>query len=319
MTPDEMDALIDRIRSLSRPLEPTPTGVEASLPRLPGIRAVVSDLYGTLFVSGSGEVGAEAASGRVSALQEALAEVFGDRVDAGVAGRGVDRLDREILAFHALRRGEGVDHPEVDIVRVWEDVLSSLRSEGVPIPAFDRPAIRRLAVEYECRVNPVWPMSGLTATLDRLRQGGQRLGIISNAQFYSPLLFPACVGCSHLELGFEPRLCTWSHRRLEAKPSPRLFEALLATLRDEHGIRPDEALFVGNDLRNDVGPAAALGMRTALFAGDRRSLRLREDDPACRAIRPDAVLTELKQVGEVVLGVQDQRNKGSEDQRGRGA
>jgi putative hydrolase of the HAD superfamily len=304
MTPDETEILIDRIRSLSRPLEPIPTGVEVVLPRLPGIRTVVSDLYGTLFISRSGEVGTAAAPDRAAALQQALTEVAGDRVDASAAGRGVERLDEGILGFHARRRGEGVDHPEVDIVEVWEGVLASLASEGIEIPALDRTAIRRLAVEYECRVNPAWPMPGLTETLDRLRKRGMRLGIVSNAQFFSPLLFPACVGRSHPELGFEPTLCTWSYQRLEAKPSPRLFEALLATLGDEHGIRPDEALFVGNDLKNDVGPAAALGMRTALFAGDRRSFRLRAEDPECRGIRPDAVLTELAQVGDVVLGDQ---------------
>ena len=42
--------LVQRIRSLARPLAPLPTGVAPRLAPLPGIRAVLFDLYGTLFV-----------------------------------------------------------------------------------------------------------------------------------------------------------------------------------------------------------------------------------------------------------------------------
>jgi hypothetical protein len=37
---------------------------------------------------------------------------------------------------------------------------------------------------------------------------------------------------------------------------------------------------------------------TALFAGDRRSLRLRKDDPSCRLLTPDLVITDLGQLIE---------------------
>ena len=41
---------------------------------------------------------------------------------------------------------------------------------------------------------------------------------------------------------------------------------------------------------------ARAGLRTALFAGDARSLRLRRDDPRCAAVCPDLVLTGLSQL-----------------------
>ena len=53
---------------------------------------------------------------------------------------------------------------------------------------------------------------------------------------------------------------------------------------------------VGNDVRNDLLGARAAGLRTALFAGDARSLRLRRDDPRCAAVCPDLVLTHLSQL-----------------------
>ena len=46
----------------------------------------------------------------------------------------------------------------------------------------------------------------------------------------------------------------------------------------------------------DVWTAAQAGCRTALFAGDERSLRLRKDDPRTQGLRPDVVLTELVQL-----------------------
>jgi putative hydrolase of the HAD superfamily len=46
----------------------------------------------------------------------------------------------------------------------------------------------------------------------------------------------------------------------------------------------------------DIWPATRLGFKTALFAGDRRSLRLREDDERCRVLQPDLVIDQLEQL-----------------------
>ena len=47
---------------------------------------------------------------------------------------------------------------------------------------------------------------------------------------------------------------------------------------------------------NDIFPAQKVGFKTALFAGDQRSLRLRADDPRCRELTPDLVVTDLGQL-----------------------
>ena len=57
-----------------------------------------------------------------------------------------------------------------------------------------------------------------------------------------------------------------------------------------------DAIYVGNDMLNDVWAASQAGMQTAWFAGDARSCRRREDDPRCRSLRPDVVLTSLMQL-----------------------
>jgi len=47
---------------------------------------------------------------------------------------------------------------------------------------------------------------------------------------------------------------------------------------------------------NDIYPAQKVGFQTALFAGDKRSLRLRNDDPRCKNLKPDLVITDLIQL-----------------------
>jgi putative hydrolase of the HAD superfamily len=49
----------------------------------------------------------------------------------------------------------------------------------------------------------------------------------------------------------------------------------------------------------DIWPATQLGFKTALFAGDGRSLRLREDDERCRAVQPDLVIDHLSQLAQL--------------------
>jgi putative hydrolase of the HAD superfamily len=157
-----------------------------------------------------------------------------------------------------------------------------------------------VAVEYECRVNPVWPMPGVHRLLEELRNGQRILGIVSNAQFYTPLLLRLFLGTPLEAAGFDPALCTWSYRASEAKPSANLFRSVLATLTDRYGIAPHEAIYVGNDMLNDIRPAHDLGLRTAIFAGDGRSYRPRTEDPRCDELRPDIVLTDLRQLLDVL-------------------
>jgi len=272
------DTLVRRIRDLCAPMLPRPTDIAARLSQLDGIRAVLFDVYGTLFVSGSGDIGVARAQSDARALEEALASsgFSGNLCEAGA--RGTTLMMQEIEAVHARRRREGIEYPEVDIREIWRNVLSALEADEVLHGAKDDDSVMRLAVEYECRVNPVWPMPDLAGTLSELKKKVLLLGIVSNAQFYTPLLFRAFLGGLPEETGFAPELCVWSYGAREAKPATRLFQCALGVLERRHSLEPHHILYVGNDRLNDIQPAAEAGCRTALFAGDKRSLRLREND-----------------------------------------
>ncbi len=277
------------IRRHSRPLAPLPTGQTPVLRALGPLDAVLFDVYGTLLVSGSGDIGVSLAADRGEALAAALEAV-------GVSLRGpnaaaVDVFLGQIGHEHLIARQAGVDFPEVDIVQVWRHALAELAGRGwvTGVEAVDVPA---LAVEFEVRVNPIWPMPHLLPTLQGLRHAGKKLGLVSNAQFYTPEAFPALVRQTLADLGFERDLLCFSYQHGLAKPSTSLYRLAVAALHGR-GIAPERVLYVGNDLRNDIAPAARLGFRTALFAGDVRSLRLRAGDPLCAGVLPDLVVTDL--------------------------
>ena len=79
-----------------------------------------------------------------------------------------------------------------------------------------------------------------------------------------------------------------------------LFNAAAEVL-SAYGIGPPEVLYVGNDMLNDILPASSVGFRTALFAGDARSLRRRQGDGRVARIVPDLVLTRLSQLQECII------------------
>jgi putative hydrolase of the HAD superfamily len=292
------------LRRASLPLQPQDTAYPPRLPQLTGIRAVLFDIYGTLIVSGVGDIGLSAsgsstATPRHVAFAEALRAAGLDY--AGDGRQGTSLWRKLIEASHQADRAAGIPCPEVDIVEIWRQTCGCLAQQGdlVSPPAADFD-FQRLAIEYEIRTNPVWPMPGLTSCLQRLTGLGQVLGIISNAQFFTPLLFPAVVRATLDQLGFDRQLRFYSYRYRQAKPSCHLYR-LAATALAQKGIEPAAVLYVGNDLRNDIWPAAQVGYKTVLFAGDARSLRLREDEPNRGQYgQPDAVVTHLEQIPEII-------------------
>ena len=286
-------------RKHCRPLEPEPTDQAPVLVELEGIRAVLFDLYGTLFISASGEVGTSRESASDGALSGAL-EAVGIRPERPL-GQAVQSLFDVIEGLHAASHRAGIEYPEVDIVDVWRRVVTQLAGQGIlQQRPWERAELERLAVEYEARANPVWPMPGLEASLRSLSDKGLVLGVVSNGQFYTRELFKALLGQPAEFWGIDSELEYYSYQHGRGKPGLDLYQRAAEDLR-RRGVEPPAALCLGNDVLNDVWPAQQLGFRTALYAGDRRSLRLRRDDPRVLAVRPDLILTGLADLDECIL------------------
>jgi putative hydrolase of the HAD superfamily len=284
-----MSSLVRLVRDNAVFMEPIPTGVQDRGAPKASVEAVLFDVYGTLFMSASGDLAPPGKQLPAEARRTlgSLLRKYGIGADpSAVHGAFVD----EIRAVHARLREKGVDCPEVDVRKVWGELLG-FRDAGL---------INELAVEYEAVFNPVWPMLHADRMIARLREHGVLLGIVSNAQFFTPLLFRAFFGGQPDRIGFERDLLFYSYRYGRAKPSAFLHQRAAEAL-GKRGIPVPHCLYVGNDMLNDVLPASVTGYQTALFAGDRRSLRLREEDPRCRSLHPDMVVTDLGELAEVII------------------
>lgn len=290
MNPHEWLSPVLRLRN-AMPQEPT--GVDAELKMLPDVKAVILDVYGTLVISGSGDVGSADTLDHSDRILMALAAVGVS--DSLSQPPTMAMLREEIERMNRERRGDVCPKPEVDIVEVWRRVLMGC---GLARAQQSIGRVVELAAQYEARANPTWPMPGSFELLATLRKSQIPMGIVSNAQVFTPPLVEDLVASKNLEMGgFDLNLCFFSNRFRHSKPGPRLFDALRDAL-SRRGICPYEAIYVGNDMLNDVWSASQAGLRTAWFAGDARSRRAREDDPRCRSLRPDVVLTNLLQLLE---------------------
>lgn len=304
------EAIREVLRRQARPLDPLPSGVEPVLRSVEGIRAVLFDVYGTLLISASGEPAAgqwgeplaRSPGAPPAAAAHEAAAACGLKLE-GEGGRNLLlRLAHAIEAHHQEARRRGVEWPEVEIREIWRVALAETIQAGEVRAAASPVDVERLAAEYEARVNPVWPMPGAVPCLAELRAGGMVLGLVSNAQFFTPELFPALLGQTAEALGFARDLQVYSYCHGQAKPGRLLHERAAEALAGR-GIARHETLCVGNDLLNDVAGARRAGMRAALFAGDARSLRLRPADARVAGIEPDLVLTDLVQLPACLAGL----------------
>lgn len=277
----------DLIRRYSEAVEPVPTGFRESGTIKGVIKAVLFDVYGTLFISKAGDISTaeKEAVNNIIGIERLLKKYCIDRDASLFYQEFIDGIEGEI----EQRKEGGVDYPEVVIEKIWKNI----------VPFDDDDLIKGFAVEYEMVVNPVYPMPHAQELLSSLRKKNVLMGIISNAQFYTPYLFPALLGGSLADLGFRDDLTFFSYVFEYGKPSLFLYKKAAECL-DTLGIQRKNVLFVGNDMLKDIYPASTVGFQTALFAGDGRSLRLREDDDRCKNLAADLIITDLLHIDDYI-------------------
>ncbi|WP_149499755.1 HAD family hydrolase [Roseiconus lacunae] len=275
-----------------QPIDPIPTDYSAQLQHLDGIRAVIFDVYGTLVISGSGDVGSADATDRGTFFDEAF-KAAGIDCSAGRQPT-IEDLHRQIQISNESRLSESCTKPEVDIVDVWRSTLVEC---GVAVDSVT--SLHRLAAEYEARANPTWPMPNAKSLLAELHGRGLHLGIVSNAQGFTLPLIEEIAGDFGGNSVFDLDLCVFSYRYRHAKPDVCLFDVLCDRLSGLQ-IDPGEAVYVGNDRLNDIWAAATAGLKTAWFTGDSRSCRPRDDDSRVTGLTQNIVLTDLQELSRCV-------------------
>ena len=272
----------DIISEYIPPVSPVPTSLTPRGNLEEKIEGILFDVYGTLFISRSGDIGmAKKKSPQMEKLEKLLQQ-FGIKKDPQSV---LNRFYAAIENQHERLKKKGVDFPEVEIDQIWMRVLEN----------DDLETVRAFAVTFELIANPVYPMPNLGTLLSACQDSNVVMGIISNAQFYTPYLFNWFLGSPPEDLGFHPDLILYSYEFGYAKPSTFMFQVAADRLNHTN-ISVGSALYIGNDMLNDMYPAKQTGFKTGLFAGDARSLRLRENDPRCKDLSVDLVITDLIQL-----------------------
>jgi putative hydrolase of the HAD superfamily len=217
--------------------------------------------------------------------QEALLEAYGEireRIEAALninapeVGHLIDRVagevDRLVAESYRDRRMQ-----EIDLVEVFDRVLLSTLGLVVPPDVVEHV----VALDHSAFSRTIQVRPETLAVLRELRDRGLRLGLVSNVA-----LLPQHMRTDLDALGIGPLLdaSTFSSEVGVRKPDPRIFEETLSRL----GVKPGQAVFVGDRLFDDIGGAQAVGMKAVLTTEFRR-----EDG---EDVRPDFTIETLSEL-----------------------
>ena len=267
------------------------------------VKAVIFDIYGTLLISSSGDI--DQASLNKENMRAAM-EAGGFDLSScknETYSFLFDQLQEQVKKQHEELKNQGHPYPDVDIFKVWKGMFEVAESKGL-IKLGGNESWADAIMVFELLSNRVYPMPGMKEVLQKIKEMGIPIGIVSNAQFYTPIIMNYFLTGEfstdqHIDL-FEEDLSVYSFKELRAKPDTALFNKFIPVLNSKYNIEPSETIFVGNDMLKDVYTATKAGLRTVLFAGDERSLRLREDDPRVKGMFPDFIINDLKQLTKII-------------------
>jgi HAD superfamily hydrolase (TIGR01662 family) len=232
------------------------------------VRAVLFDFGHTLVDFRRTEDALYAAYERVRDRIEAAAYMEVPEI-LDLIERVANEIDRQVQRSYEERRME-----ELDLVVTFRSALMAI---GFDLPPDIIDHI--VALDHSAYSNSLGIEPEVLETVRRLHEGGYRLGLVSNVS-----LLPHLMREDLERLGLTPFLtaAVFSSEVGVRKPDARIFVEALGRV----GAVPQETVFVGDRLRDDVEGARALGMRTVLTRQFRQ-----EDDPS---VVPDASIEHLR-------------------------
>jgi putative hydrolase of the HAD superfamily len=228
---------------------------------------VLWDVYGTLIATRGGDLQSLLAREKeLRAAFEQTVKNFGLNVPAPTLH---ERFIGGIAAERETKIAGGVRHPEVRIEEIWYKILEDLPAQQPVTPN----GAREVALFFERVANPRRLQPNAFETLTALHRRGLRQGIISNAQFYTPIELSEllreesdCAICTYESI-FDRQLVFFSFELGVAKPDPTAFQRARDVLARD-GIKPSQCLVVGDSAENDIEPARQVGFRAVRFAPD---------------------------------------------------
>jgi FMN phosphatase YigB (HAD superfamily) len=313
LTLEQYAAYLDT-RDLPWPAPPTvePARAKPHLKRLPDVRAVMWNVYGTLLAIPGGELLFTHPTKFVMdvALDKTVQEFKMWASMSRKPGQPADYLAQmytKVLDEQRTIPGGGERYPEVLSERVWEAIIKKLLQKDYRFDAGFFGALNELSQKvayfFHASLQGTACYEGAAAALRAVKAAGLAQGLLCDGQCFTRVQLQRGVTRQDendkLDDLLSADLCLLSCDVRGKKPSDRLFKHALTAL-NERGIAPSQVLHVGSRMQQDIIPARRLGMRTALFAGDRDAVQATPEQVKDPNTRPDVMLTELGQIGEVI-------------------
>jgi FMN phosphatase YigB (HAD superfamily) len=281
---------------------------------LPDIRVVTWSIYGTLLTISGGELLFEHPQQFVMdlALDKTVQEFKMWGSMSRKPGQPADYLRQlytKALTDLRMVPSRGEKFPEIRAERVWEDILKKLLQKEYKFDAGFYGSLneysRKIAFFFHASLQGTACYEGAAETLQRLHEYRLQQGIISDGQCFTLVQLQRGLATqdarARVDELFGADLRALSFDQGARKPSERLYQHLL-DVSAASGVAPHQVLHVGSRITHDVVPAKRLGMRAALFAGDKGSLQASVEELKEPASRPDVLVTELRQIIDVVRG-----------------
>jgi putative hydrolase of the HAD superfamily len=214
------------------------------------------------------------------------------------------------LADLRLQPTGGEKHPEISLDKAWEAIVKKLMQNEYTFNTGFYGSLndytRKIAYFFQRSLQGAACYPGAAEALRYVHEHVGTQGLLGDGQSFTALQLGRALreqgaGAAEVAEWLPERLHVLSYAVRARRPSERLFKEMLARLKDRD-IDPGEVLHVGASATLDVAPARRLGMRTALFAGDKASLQVTAEQLKQSQTRPDVLITDLPQIAEVVGG-----------------
>jgi FMN phosphatase YigB (HAD superfamily) len=314
LTLEQYAAYLDTRHDLAWPAPPEVDRLKARphLVPLPQVRVVLWNVYGTLLRLAGGELWFEHPQAFVMnvALDKTIQEYKMWASMSRKPGQPADymkQLYTQVLTEHRAVPGGTEKYPEVGSDRIWEALIKKLFQKDYKFDAGFFGSLnefsRKVAYFFHASLQGITCYDGAAAALQHVAESGLKQGLLADGQCFTRVQLQRGLAAQEdeavVEKLFDKDLIALSYEIRGRKPSERLFRQIVGAL-NQQGIAPSQVLHVGTSIARDLVPARRLGMRTALFAGDRTSLQATAEQLKEPASRPDVLLTELSQIADVI-------------------
>ena len=200
------------------------------------------------------------------------------------------------------------DFTEVNLVSIWRSIINRLFDKEY---VYDSDTLgnvselsEKVAYFFHSCAQGLEGRTDAGYLVNQLREAGiQQAALADGQQFTLVQVARKTLTDDHPSINtlLSPLLNTLSYQYGIRKPSNSLFEIAVEKL-DNAGIPPEQALHVSSRLTDSLVPAKAIGMKTALLAVEKTGLEAAAQFIKDPETRPDRLLTDLSQITEVILG-----------------